>query len=122
MCIRVRSGGAVMLKEAVSSIHESKDNMPKIVWVTILTSMNESSFEEQGLKLNIQNQVINLATLAADCGLDGVVCSPHEAGMVKSKCGSDFLTVVPGIRLEKTQSEIFNKDKFKDTFNHIFVK
>lgn len=99
------SGGAVMLKEAVSAIHESKDNKPKIVGVTILTSMNESSFAEQGIKLNIQDQVINLATLAADCGLDGVVCSPHEAGKVKSKCGKDFLTVVPGIRLEKTQSD-----------------
>ena len=95
------SGGAVMLREAVNAINESKDNKPKIVGVTILTSMNESSFEEQGVKLNIQDQVINLATLAADCGLDGVVCSPHEAGMVKRKCGSDFLTVVPGIRLEK---------------------
>ena len=63
------SGGAVMLKEAVSAIHESKDNKPKIVGVTILTSMNESSFAEQGIKLNIQDQVINLATLAADCGL-----------------------------------------------------
>ena len=99
------SGGAVMLREAVSAIHESKDNRPKIVGVTILTSMNESSFEEQGLKLNIQDQVINLATLAADCGLDGVVCSAHEAGKVKSKCGKDFLTVVPGIRLEKKQSD-----------------
>ena len=99
------SGGAVMLKEAVSAIHECKDNKPKIVGVTILTSMNESSFAEQGIKLNIQDQVINLATLAADCGLDGVVCSPHEAGKVKSKCGKDFLTVVPGIRLEKTQSD-----------------
>ena len=45
------SGGAVMLREAVSAIHESKDNKPKIVGVTILTSMNESSFEEQGDRL-----------------------------------------------------------------------
>lgn len=99
------SGGADMLREAVVAIHESKDNKPKLVGVTILTSMNEFSFEEQGIKLNIQDQVINLATLAADCGLDGVVCSPHEAGKVKSKCGKDFLTVVPGIRLEKTKSD-----------------
>ena len=99
------SGGADMLREAVVAIHESKNNKPKLVGVTILTSMNEFSFEEQGIKLNIQDQVINLATLAADCGLDGVVCSPHEAGKVKSKCGKDFLTVVPGIRLEKTKSD-----------------
>jgi orotidine-5'-phosphate decarboxylase len=99
------SGGSEMLREAVGAIHESKGAKPKLVGVTILTSMNESSFEEQGIKLNIQDQVINLATLAADCGLDGVVCSPHEASKVKSKCGEDFLTVVPGIRLEKTQSD-----------------
>jgi len=99
------SGGAEMLRAAVGAIHESKESKPKLVGVTILTSMNEYSFEEQGMKLNVQDQVINLATLAADCGLDGVVCSPYEAGKVKSKCGKDFLTVVPGIRLDKTESD-----------------
>tara|TARA_Y100001980_G_C14549414_1_gene331273 strand:+ start:135 stop:851 length:717 start_codon:yes stop_codon:yes gene_type:complete len=97
------TGGTEMLRAAVSAINESKESKPKLVGVTILTSMNEDSFEEQGLKFNINDQVINLATLAADCGLDGVVCSPYEADKVKSKCGKDFLTVVPGIRLEKTK-------------------
>jgi len=97
------TGGAEMLRESVNAINESTHNKPKLVGVTILTSMNEGSFEEQGIKLNVQDQVIKLATLAANCGLDGVVCSPHEASKVKSKCGSDFLTVVPGIRLEQAE-------------------
>ena len=67
--------------------------------------MNENSFKEQGLKLNIGNQVTNLANLAMKSGLNGVVCSPHEARKVKDMCGEDFLTVVPGIRPQTSGSQ-----------------
>ena len=97
------TGGSEMLRAAVSVLNECKENKPKLVGVTILTSMDQSSFDEQGIKLDIEDQVINLATLAADCGLDGVVCSPHEANRVKDTCGSNFLTVVPGIRIEENK-------------------
>ena len=60
--------------------------------------MNEHSFSEQGISLKVEQQVINLSTLAKECGLDGVVCSPLEVKNVKIKCGQDFLTIVPGIR------------------------
>ncbi len=92
------SGGSKMMKSAVEAISDIGINKPKLIGVTILTSMNEDSFSEQGISLKVEQQVINLSTLAKECGLDGVVCSPLEAKNVKIKCGQDFLTIVPGIR------------------------
>jgi len=92
------TGGSAMMKAAVEAIGDIGINKPKLIGVTILTSMNEESFSEQGISLKVEQQVINLSTLAKECGLDGVVCSPLEAKDVKIKCGQDFLTVVPGIR------------------------
>ena len=87
-----------MMLSAKKAIEESINEKPLLVGVTILTSMNENSFKEQGLKLDIENQVTKLAKLALKSGLNGVVCSPHEAKKVKDICGEEFLTVVPGIR------------------------
>ena len=92
------TGGSEMMLSAKKAIEESINEKPLLVGVTILTSMNESSFKEQGLKLDIENQVTKLAKLALKSGLNGVVCSPHEAKKVKDICGEEFLTVVPGIR------------------------
>jgi orotidine-5'-phosphate decarboxylase len=92
------SGGTEMMLSAKKAIEESINEKPLLVGVTILTSMSESSFKEQGLKLDIENQVTKLAKLALKSGLNGVVCSPHEAKKVKDICGEEFLTVVPGIR------------------------
>lgn len=92
------SGGSEMMKAAVEAISDIGINKTKLIGVTILTSMNEHSFSEQGISLKVEQQVINLSTLAKECGLDGVVCSPLEVKNVKIKCGQDFLTIVPGIR------------------------
>lgn len=99
------TGGAEMMVAAKQAIEELKNEKPLLVGVTILTSMNENSFKEQGLKLNIGNQVTKLANLAMKSGLNGVVCSPHEARKVKDMCGEDFLTVVPGIRPQISDSQ-----------------
>ena len=79
------SGGSEMMKAAVEAISDIGINKPKLIGVTILTSMNEESFSEQGISLKVERQVINLSTLAKECGLDGVVCSPLEAKNVKIK-------------------------------------
>jgi|TARA_B110000444_G_scaffold256046_1_gene291613 orotidine-5'-phosphate decarboxylase len=99
------SGGGEMLRSAKQAIEDSYGEKPLLVGVTILTSMNEDSFKEQGLQLNIETQVVNLSKLAVKNGLNGVVCSPHEAKKVKDECGKDFLTIVPGIRPESFQSQ-----------------
>ena len=78
------SGGKAMLQAAVSVV-----NRPKIVGVTVLTSQSED---------NTSNRVLELANLAKEAGLDGVVCSVSETRMIKKALGKDFLVVNPGIR------------------------
>lgn len=92
------SGGVNMLKMARQAIEEST-HKPLIIAVTVLTSMSEADLVQIGINTNINNQVINLAKLSYECGLDGVVCSAHEAQLIKNNTSNSFLTVTPGIRL-----------------------
>lgn len=92
------SGGKKMMKKVVE---ESKkvngDNL--IIGVTILTSLSEEDIEETfNSKYSLKELALNLANLAKESGLDGVVCSPWEAMSIKEKCGKDFKTVCPGVR------------------------
>lgn len=77
------------------------NNRPLLIAVTILTSHDASDIQEIGLIGTPEENVIRLAKLAKKCGLDGVVCSAQEAGLIKSEtnCGKDFIIVAPGIRL-----------------------
>ena len=77
---------------------------PLIVGVTILTSMDDSDLAQIGIHAPLHKQVQALASLAKSSGLDGIVCSAHEIEMVKSTCGNDFYTVVPGIRPENSHN------------------
>ena len=71
---------------------------PKLLAITALTSFDDESWTAIGGQLPISDQVIRLAKLAKDCGMDGVVCSALEAKMIREACGDDFLIVTPGIR------------------------
>jgi len=71
---------------------------PLLIAVTVLTSLGDSELREIGIDEPLATHVARLTALAADCGLNGVVCSAHEAGAAKAAHGSDFLTVTPGIR------------------------
>jgi orotidine-5'-phosphate decarboxylase len=66
--------------------------------VTVLTSLDADMLRATGVGSTPQDQVIRLATLAHDQGLDGVVASPQEVGEIRRQCGDDFLIVTPGIR------------------------
>lgn len=88
-------GGKEMLK-AASSI----PNRPKLVGVTVLTSLNNNDLSNLGIDRNVENEVLYLAKLAKDSELDGVVCSPKEIVLVRKKIGKDFIIVTPGIRLK----------------------
>ena len=87
-------GGREMLKEAVRGASEKAAELrikrPFIVGVTRLTSDKQED--------NTEQEVLEAAKLAKDAGLDGVVCSVHEASSVRKECGNDFLIVTPGIR------------------------
>ncbi len=71
---------------------------PIVVGVTVLTSLDTTDLEAVGQNGPPADQVLRLARLAQECGLDGVVCSPKEAASVRAACGPDFKLVVPGIR------------------------
>lgn len=94
-------GGRQMMQAAVAAINEAEGlgyTRPMLIGVTIVTSMEDADMEELGIDRTASEQVIHLAKLAQDCGLDGVVCSSYEIAAIKAACGAEFKTIVPGIR------------------------
>ncbi|MBT3182090.1 MAG: orotidine-5'-phosphate decarboxylase [Deltaproteobacteria bacterium] len=93
------SGGHDMLVRTVESAQHaagSKSKMPKILGVTVLTSME--SLGDVGVQFEVREQVVRLATMSKECGLHGVVASPLEIGPIRKACGDKFLIVTPGVR------------------------
>jgi len=90
-------GGAAMMRAALDAA-KSVSPTTKVIAVTMLTSLSDEDFPALGLKPPIADQVVRLAALAQQCGLDGVVCSAHEIARLRQELGPDFLLVVPGIR------------------------
>ena len=79
-----------------------KIDPPKLIAVTILTSMDENGLKKIGIDDTMEKQVLRLAELAKDAGLDGVVASPSEVKLIRSKLGEGFIIITPGVRLEWT--------------------
>jgi len=88
------AGGTAMMQAA----KEAAGGRAKIIAVTILTSLDDADLAAVGYAATSQQQVVKMARLAKDAGLDGVVCSAHDLAVVRAACGPDFLTVVPGSR------------------------
>ncbi len=94
------SGGDKMMLAARAAL-QGYANPPKLIAVTVLTSMDQVQLAKTGVTVEEpQQQVKHLAELTAAAGLDGVVCSAQEAVMLKQQLGADFLLVTPGIRPE----------------------
>ena len=95
-------GGPAMMRAAAGAATEAAKEQntkrPLVVGVTVLTSLDNDDLAAVGQNGPPADQVVRLAQLARECGLDGVVCSPKEAGSVREACGPDFKLVVPGIR------------------------
>lgn len=91
------SGGRNMMQAARDAI-EQCNHKPLLIGVTILTSLSRQDIAEVGLDIEPQEQVLRLAKLARASGLDGVVCSPQEATILKQEVGQDFCLVTPGVR------------------------
>ncbi len=91
------SGGAVMMRAAAEALAKF-EHRPRLIAVTVLTSMDREQLGGIGLDLEPVEQVKRLAALAHDSGLDGVVSSAREVEAIKSICGRDFMCVTPGIR------------------------
>jgi orotidine-5'-phosphate decarboxylase len=90
-------GGRKMLEAAREAI-ASGAHRPKLIAVTMLTSMAQQDLAEIGINAKLADMVLRLATLARDSGLDGVVCSALEAELLRKHCGNGFCLVTPGIR------------------------
>jgi orotidine-5'-phosphate decarboxylase len=96
------AGGSEMMGAAMEGLESGTatgQKRPYCIAVTQLTSTSEMQVkQEQQIGVGLQESVLNYATLAKRSGLEGVVCSPHEAGLIHERLGADFFTVTPGIR------------------------
>lgn len=93
------SGTKAMMKAALEGLTRPDGSRPLLIAVTQLTSTDQEAMENDLLiKEPIDKVVMHYAKCAEESGLDGVVCSPLEAGKVHDTCGKDFLTVTPGVR------------------------
>ena len=92
------AGTRAMMEAALEGLSRPDGSRPKLIAVTILTSMDEEQFADLNYKNTIAEQVVALAKLAKAAGLDGVVASPKEAAAIRQACGPDFLIVTPGVR------------------------
>jgi orotidine-5'-phosphate decarboxylase len=95
-------GGREMMRTASAACAEEAARLgvpqPKLLGVTVLTSLDDQAVQELGFPRSASAQVKQFVELAQDSGLDGVVCSPHEIPLVRSLAGESFVTMVPGIR------------------------
>ena len=96
------SGGYTMMKTAADRLREEAARRgqacPKLIAVTVLTSINQADWDDLGQTVQIKSAVVRWAKLAQKAGLDGVVASPNEAALIRGACGPDFLIVTPGVR------------------------
>ena len=93
------AGTKAMMEAALKGLTRADGTRPILLAVTQLTSTSEERMHDELLiSGSISDCVCHYAQMAKEAGVDGVVCSPLEAGMVKERCGAEFLTVTPGIR------------------------
>lgn len=93
------AGASEMMKAALEGLTRPDGSRPLLIAVTQLTSTDAAALKNELLiDAPMEETVLSYAQNAARCGLDGVVCSPLEASLVKARCGENFLTVTPGIR------------------------
>jgi orotidine-5'-phosphate decarboxylase len=94
-------GGLEMMRAAAKGRDEAKSSkspVPKLLAITILTSLDNAALRSVGIAGPTSKRVVQLARLAQKAGMDGVVASPQEIRGIRRACGKDFLIVVPGIR------------------------
>jgi orotidine-5'-phosphate decarboxylase len=92
------SGGLEMMQKAKHALEKYGEKAPLLIAVTVLTSMDQAQLLRLGIEKPPQDQVVYLAKLSEEAGLDGVVCSAQEAKMLKAELGANFKLITPGIR------------------------
>lgn len=100
------SGTMEMMRAALTGVSKEDGSRPLVIAVTQLTSVSEKQMQNELLiTSSINETIIKYAQNTKEAGLDGVVCSPLEAALVKEACGNDFITVTPGIRFNDNASD-----------------
>ncbi|MDE2029487.1 MAG: orotidine-5'-phosphate decarboxylase [Alphaproteobacteria bacterium] len=92
------SGGAAMMRAAADAAAQVGTARPKMLAVTVLTSLDGDDLSAVGQGADAAAQVVRLAKLAKDSGMDGVICSPKEIALLRAELDPDFILMVPGIR------------------------
>ncbi len=103
--VNVHASGGFKMMQAAREAIDASINKPKLIAVTVLTSLNTKDFNEIGISTPIKDQVLKLAQLAHEANLDGVVCSADEAALLRKCIGKNFCLVTPGIRLENSPAD-----------------
>jgi orotidine-5'-phosphate decarboxylase len=96
--VNVHASGGRKMMEAARERLEARRQRPLLIAVTVLTSMGADDLAELGLGVSPESQVLRLAALAESSGLDGVVCSPREAAVIRAQAAPSFNLVTPGVR------------------------
>ena len=96
--VNVHAAGGEAMMKAARDAARAVSPKTRVIAVTVLTSLSDEDLAAVGQVPPARDQVLRLAALARDCGLDGVVCSAHEIAPLRQALGEDFLLVVPGIR------------------------
>ncbi len=91
------AGGIAMIKAACDAVCDQVSR-PKLIGITVLTSLNEQDLAQTGVHGSVLDQVMRLADVGVSSGLDGLVCTAHEVQPLRQRFGRDILLVVPGIR------------------------
>lgn len=98
-------GGIAMMRAAAEELLDTPGTAPKLIAVTVLTSLNEDALHDELLvQKTLKETVLHYAHNAKTAGLAGIVCSPLEAGIVHQRLGADFLTVTPGVRFADAEA------------------
>jgi orotidine-5'-phosphate decarboxylase len=101
-------GGSAMLTAAAQAISAGVPmgaDRPRLIAVTVLTSMEQKTMREAGISGSPLSRAVKLAQLSKECGVDGVVASVREAKMIRKACGPEFLVVTPGVRPKETSAD-----------------
>jgi len=103
--VNVHALGGRRMMEAASEGLSAFSRAPKLIAVTVLTSMSQADLTGLGIMDSPADLVLRLAKLAQDSGMDGVVCSAQEAALLRRQCGEEFCLVTPGIRLANAAAD-----------------
>ena len=119
MCNLHAAGTIAMMEAALEGLTRPDGTRPLLIAVTQLTSTDEKRMRNELLiNATVEETVLHYAENAKKAGLDGVVCSPLEAGLVKERCGAGFMTVTPGVRFADSakddQARITTPEKAKE--------